>query len=343
MIAALDGTPLTLSSGGLRRYTEELLRALQAEFPLDSIQAVSDQLTPASNPLDRRWWSIGLPRHLLRNRVEVFHGTNFAVPWLPVCASVMMIHDLSPWMNPAWHTNAGHVRRRTPLILRLGLATLIGTGTEAVRKQILAHFQLDPARVVVIPDAPAPHLRADEVSPPARPYFLFLGTVEPRKNVPALIEAWHQVRRTHDVDLVIAGRHREDASPITAAPGLKLLGEIPDADLPALLARATALVYPSLYEGFGLPVVEAMQCGVPVITSNDPALREVASGAALHCEAADLAHTMRTLLDTPGLAHQLRAAGLRRAADFSWRHTARLTREAWLEAMARRRGTARRT
>ncbi len=340
MIAALDGTPLTLTSGGLRRYTEELLKALRSEFPGDTIHAFSDQLTPPRNFLDRRWWSIGLPRTLRRERVEVFHGTNFAVPWLRVCPAVLMMHDISPWLDPKWHSGADHVRRRTPLLLRLGAATLIGTGTEAVKRQIVERFRVPSERVAVIPDAPAPHLRppVNPGPPPERPYFVFLGTIEPRKNVPALVEAWREVQRTHAVDLVIAGRRRDDAPPVEPGPGLHLLGEVDDRELPGLLARSAALVYPSLYEGFGLPVVEAMQCGTPVITSNDPALVEVAGGAAVHTDAAGLAHAMRTLLDTPGLAERLREAGLRRAADFSWRRTARLTREAWVEAIARGRG-----
>jgi glycosyltransferase involved in cell wall biosynthesis len=338
MISALDATPLTMTSGGLRRYTEELLRALRSEFPEDTIHPLSDQLTPPGNALDRRWWSIGLPRTIRRLKAQVFHGTNFAVPWVPVCPSVMMVHDISPWLDSAWHSGADHVRRRTPLQLRLGLATLVGTGTDAVRRQIIERFRIDPGRVVVIPDAPAPHLRrpADPGPPPLRPYFLFLGTIEPRKNVPALIAAWREVRRGQEVDLVLAGRLRADAPSISPEPGLILAGEVPDAELPQLLANATALVYPSLYEGFGLPVVEAMQCGTPVITSRDPALLEVGGDATLSTTPELLGEAMRMLLDTPGLAERLRAAGLRRAADFSWARTARLTRAAWQEAIARR-------
>lgn len=337
MIAAVDATPLTLSSGGLRRYTEELLRALRAEFPDDTVHALSDQLTPPKTALDRRWWSIGLPRTMRRLKAEIFHGTNFAVPWLPVCPAVMMIHDVSPWLDPAWHGGgADHVRRRTPLQLRLGLATLIGTGTEAVKRQIAERFHIDPARIAVIPDAPAEHLVPTPGPPPARPYLLFLGTVEPRKNVPALLAAWREVRRTHGVDLFLAGRFRADAPAITPEPGLTLRGEVPETELARLISAAAALVYPSHYEGFGLPVVEAMQCGTPVVASRDPALMEVSAGAALHTEDAGLPETLRQLLDSPALAARLREAGLRRARDFSWRRTARLTRETWVEAIARR-------
>src|SRR3954452_6207337 len=155
--AALDGTPLTLTSGGLRRYTEELFRALHEEFPSDEYSLVSDQLTPAKNILQKRWWSVGLPLELRRQQAAVFHGTDFAVPYLPVCASVMTIHDLSPWMNAEWHADAvvRRVRRRTPWLLRLGLATMLITPTAAVRSQVVERFRIREDQIVVVPEAGA--------------------------------------------------------------------------------------------------------------------------------------------------------------------------------------------
>ena len=108
-----------------------------------------------------------------------------------------------------------------------------------------------------------------------------MGTLEPRKNLATLVEAWREVRREHEVDLVMAGRRRADAPPISPEPGLRLLGEVPDEQLPALYSGALALVYPSFYEGFGLPVLEAMQCGAAVIASR--AVAEVAGDAADLC------------------------------------------------------------
>src|SRR3954454_6290306 len=127
MLAAFDATPLTMTSGGLRRYTEELLKALRSEFPADEYLALSDQTVRPTNALDRRWWSFGLPRTLRKLGCDVFHGTDFAVPYLPACPSVMSVHDLSPWMDPSWHSGAARVRRRTPILIRLGLATMLVT------------------------------------------------------------------------------------------------------------------------------------------------------------------------------------------------------------------------
>ena len=131
---------------------------------------------------------------------------------------------------------------------------------------VIARFQLSPDRVVAVPEAAAEWFLPVETRPQS-PYFLFVGTIEPRKNLPLLVEAWREVRKLHPVELVVAGRRRSDAPAIAEEPGLRLLGEVPDEQLPELYSGAIAFVYPSLYEGFGLPVVEAMQCGACVIAS----------------------------------------------------------------------------
>jgi glycosyltransferase involved in cell wall biosynthesis len=166
---------------------------------------------------------------------------------------------------------------------------------------------------------------------------LFVGTREPRKNIARLLEAWRDVRRTSPIDLVLAGRARADSPALPEEPGLRVLGEVPDADLPALYSGALACVYPSLYEGFGLPVLEGMQCGALVITSRDPAILEVSHGAALHVDASDtsaLAEAMRAVAAEPGKFAHLRERAVSRASEFTWRETARRTREVY-DAAAR--------
>ena len=171
-----------------------------------------------------------------------------------------------------------------------------------------------------------------ERQPAARPFFLFVGTLEPRKNVAALVEAWRATREQTGADLVIAGRHRSDFVPIASCDGLNFLGEVSDPELPRLYSDALAFVYPTFYEGFGLPVLEAMQCGCPVITSHDPAVMEVAGGAAIHtASVTELADAMRSVAANPRLRCDLRNAGLVRARAFSWRCTARRTRAIYAE------------
>jgi glycosyltransferase involved in cell wall biosynthesis len=252
--------------------------------------------------------------------------------------SVMTLHDLSPWMDPTWQPDANRVRRRTPRLLRMGLATMIITPTEAVRRAAIERFKLQPDRVVSVPLAASDLFRPVSPKPSAAaPYFLFVGTREPRKNIARLLEAWREVRRTLPIDLVLAGRARADSPAIPAEPGLRLLGEVPDSALPALYSGALACVYPSLYEGFGLPVLEAMQCGALAITSLDPSIVEVSHGAALPVDARDtsaLAEAMRAVAAEPVRFAELRERAVARASEFTWRNTARRTREVY-DAAAR--------
>jgi glycosyltransferase involved in cell wall biosynthesis len=163
---------------------------------------------------------------------------------------------------------------------------------------------------------------------------LFVGTLEPRKNLPALIEAWLEVRREHDIDLVVAGSRRADAPELKPQPGLRLLDEVPDAQLAALYSGALAFVYPSLYEGFGLPVLEAMQCGACVIAS--PAVTEAGGEAAAYADGpAALALALRQAAENPEWVAGRRARSLARAREFSWERSARLTHHVYEEAQRR--------
>ena len=350
MTAALDATPLTLTSGGLARYVGELSLALARAYPDDRYCLLSDQkfALPAAAPENliavpgpspyKRWWLQGVRRAIARAGAELFHGTNFEVPWLADVPAILTIHDLSPWRNPAWHAGAARVRRRTPWLVRLERARMILTVSDAMRREILAHFKLPEERVRAIPLAASGLFRpitATELPKPAKPYFLFLGTLEPRKNLPALVEAWRETRAQTGADLFIAGRTRDDFVPIPPAEGIQFLGEVPDDQLPTLLSGALAFVYPTSYEGFGLPVLEAMQCGCPVITSRDPAVTEVSGGAAIHAASVrEMADALRCLAANPAQRHEMREKGLLRATFFSWQRTAHETRDLYREVLA---------
>jgi glycosyltransferase involved in cell wall biosynthesis len=338
VIAALDATPLTVPTGGVMRYTLELARALAATYPADEYWLLSDQpfempfaanLHKGDGPrtaAERRWWSWGLNREMMRRKVEVFHGTDFSVPYIPRRPSVMTVHDLSPWLSKEiFAVGSIRVRRRVPVLLRAHVPTMIITPSEAVRRAAIARFGIDQERVVAVPLAASNHFRFLAGAETARPYFLFVGTLEKRKNIHRLIEAWREVRKAQDIDLVLAGRARDDFAMPAPEPGLRILGAVAEDDLPALYSGAAACVYPSLYEGFGLPVLEAMQCGATVITSRDPAIMEVSGGAAIHVDVTDV----RALADAMRARPVRRDESLRRAALFSWASTARRTREVY--------------
>jgi glycosyltransferase involved in cell wall biosynthesis len=274
---------------------------------------------------------------MARRGVDVFHGTDFSVPYLPRRPSVMTVHDMSPWSRAPWtreagQPDAGRVRRRTPWLLRLGLASMVITPSEAVRREAMGRFGLRPDRVVAVPLAASGMFRRVEASV-SKPYFLIVGTLEPRKNIGRLIEAWREVRKSCDVDLVLAGRPRTGFPAPAQEPGLRVLGAVADADLPGLYSGAMACVYPSLYEGFGLPVLEAMQCGAVVVTSRDPAILELTGGAAaVHVDATDtraLSGALTAAARAPENFADLRARAIARAAEFTWQRTARRTREVY--------------
>ncbi len=353
----MDATPLIEASGGIARYTKELAAALAAEFPQDQYWLVSDQgwdqsalphgvragRRPAGR-LQQRWWLAGLPLELRRIRAALFHGTDYAVPYLPLRPSVLTLHDLSPWKSGAERADAKRIRRRTPWLLRL--ATMVLTPTEAVRQEAMERFGLAASRVTAVPLAAGPTFqpRPEPQILAARarygvdsPYLLFTGTKERRKNLPLLVEAWREARRSHPrLSLVVVGRQGSES--LDPGQGLILPGLLPDEDVAALMTGAELFVYPSLYEGFGLPVLEAMQAGAPVVISRDPALLEVAGNAAVAVEAtsaANLARAIVELVGNTGWRRELHERGFRRAAEFSWRQTAIYTRKTYVEALRR--------
>lgn len=338
MKVALDATPLTEPTGGIRRYTMELAKALAQEYPQDEYTLVSDQSyqhpeidgVRAVEGRVARWWSWGLPQWLRREGMDVFHGTDFAAPYLPVRPSVMTIHDLSPWRTGG----SARVKRRTPWLVRFGVATMIVTPSEAVRREVIGELGAMPEEVVAIPLAASEMFRPVEERPVERSYLFYAGMVEPRKNLETVVRAWREVRRRGwDLDFLIAGRTR--GVQVGEEPGLRLLGAVADEALPGLYANAAAVVYPSLYEGFGLPVLEAMQSGAVVIASSDAALVELSGGACMHVPPRDVRAWVAAMEAMRAGSGEWREKGKKRAELFSWRKTAVLHREVYRRAMRR--------
>ena len=379
MHIGLDGLPLTEPKTGVGHYTFELARAIArvepgsafellypSNYPLIRFAADSAGNSLPENlklkralvgPLGRYWWSNGLPRYVRRNKIELFHGTNYDVPLWRRCATVLTIHDLSLLLHPETHRQRSvrRGRRRLPLMART--ADAIITPTESVRREVYEYLEIDKEKVFAVPEAARDcfHLLALADSEAARRrlgvgdnFILAVGTLEPRKNLTVLLTAFEQAlhaRSMEDFQLVIAGGHGWLSGPLLAAIEKSVAREriiltdyLDDENLRALYASCRAFVYPSLYEGFGLPPLEAMACGAPVIASRIPALVETSGGAAWLFDPHDAGELTQQILDLLGDENSRQAlarAGQRRASEFSWERTARATWSVYEYALRR--------
>jgi len=290
-----------------------------------------------------------LVREWLLGQVDVVHSTNYSAPRFRdrYKRLVMTIYDLSFLVYPEFHLpqNVENALRGTKeAIARKDTLITISSHT---RQELIERMGVSPDRIIVTQLAPTlekvslqdpQHIRQvrERYRLPEN-FILFVGSLEPRKNIPRLVTAYARLASTlqREFHLVLAGGSgwlNEDIQETIQRLGLSdrvhIIGYVEEKSLPVLYSLATVFVYPSLYEGFGLPVLEAMQCGVPVLTSNVSSLPEVAGDAALlvmPTEIDDIAYGLRQLLENADLRAELRARGYQRAREFSWERCARET------------------
>ena len=247
--------------------------------------------------------------------------------------TVVMVHDAAPLRRPEWYSRA-YVAWQRALLPRLARRALhVLTVSEFSRAELVELLGLDPARVGVVAGGVGETFTPGAVPERrGRPYVLCVASHTARKQLAALAPL------AEHVEVVVAGGHRPQFAAESGLERLTLLGHVPDTRLPGLYAGAQAFVLPSAYEGFGLPVLEAMACGTPVVCTDAGALPETAGGAARVVPAAELVEaTLDLLADERERAH-LRTAGLRRAAGFGWDAAARATHAA-VSAAARARSS----
>jgi glycosyltransferase involved in cell wall biosynthesis len=355
MKIGFDATVLHGRKSGVGYYCEELLKALLAidhdnEYFVFSHQPVVFKSASSNGNVrfsSSRFFPIravylhGLLPGLLENaQADLCHYTNFLAPLTDKRPYVVTIHDMG--LNTLRHAHPLakriYTRRLIPSVARN--ARLVLTNSEFSKWEIVRHLGISEDRIRVTPLAASPEF-APRPGPGGKPYFLYVGNLEPRKNLERLIEAFARMPGK-DHDLVIAGNslyRAEGVSEKARETGLngrvKFIGYVPREDLPELYSGATAFVYPSLLEGFGLPVVEAMACGTPVITTRGSSLIEVAGGAALlvgGLDVREMTEAMCRLAEDRSLRETLSRKGLKRSAEFSWQRTAELTLDAYLEA-----------
>lgn len=362
MTVGVDVSPLASVRTGIARYTYELIGALGSAWPDGRVMPVghrSDLRLPATPGAElpvrgprfpsRAAWTFGLlPCWLPAAGIDLFHATSYYAPIGTRVPMVVTIHDLSTFACPGLHPRARVLRAHLmlPMVARRAAAVIVPS--RSVSEEAIRWLRLRPERVHVVPQAPAelfgrPVATADVASTLARyrlepGFFLAVGAREPRKNLGRTVEALHALTSAGPKEtpsLVVAGPDgwslgsaEETVRRLGISERVRFLGFVPDADLRALMSAARGLVYPSLYEGFGLPVVEAMAAGVPVVTSSRGALAELADGAALLVDPHDvgsIAGAMRQLVDDEDLGRRLSELGRARAANYSWKRTAEQT------------------
>lgn len=320
--------------GGTGRYSRELFRALAETAPEGSSVAGWTAWHRAS-PYRR----LALPRRALvaawergvgpRVPGDVVHAPTPLHPPRRDRPLVVTVHDAVPYTHPETLTPRGVSWHRAMIARATATADLVVVPTQAVADELARHVPLRDVLVVgegVSPDLVVPddaEERAARLGLPER-YLLTVATLEPRKGLRQLAEAVDG-----SIPLLCAGQQGWGDQP--PLPGARLLGRVSDADLAVLLSRATALVVPSLDEGFGLPLLEGMSLGTPVLTSDAAALVEVGKGAALAVPLSELRDGIREITTDEALRARLREAGPRRAADFSWRNAAETLWRAYAE------------
>lgn len=367
MRIGIDASPMVRRRAGVGWYVARLVGGLAAQDGDNEYRLYADRPleTSALGVPAARWRSVVAGRWRLRgavrrDRVDVFHGTNFRLRACGRLGSVVTIHDLSAERLP------GVAGRRFGQ--RLASAKTRVTAQRADRvivhsrsgaTDVAACFGVSAERIAVVPLGVGPEFYPE--SPATRDavrarlasgregFILFCGSLEPRKDVPTLLGAFARLHDARDrYRLVLAGgggRASPEVTGLVAALGLEeavaLEGYLEVAELRALYAAAALFVLPSLYEGFGLPVLEAMACGAPVVAANTSSLPEVVGDAGLLVRPGDpeaLAEAMARVLGDPDVAADLRRRGLERAKRFTWEETAARTLAVYRAVAAEGRG-----
>jgi glycosyltransferase involved in cell wall biosynthesis len=299
-----------------------------------------------------------VPGDLRREGVDLFHAPHYVLPPLTPCRSVVTIHDCIHLRFPQYlPSRLGYAYARGMMWTATHRAARVITVSEASKRDILRYFRVPESRIDVIYNAiddrfwqepPADQIeRVRQRYQLTAPFVLYAGNIKPHKNLERLIEAFHLMRQTHadlrDVQLLIIGDEISKYATLRRAvhrhklhKHVRFFGFVPDETLAALYRLAAAFIFPSLYEGFGLPPLEAMASGTPVITSNVSSLPEVVGNAAVMIdpyEPSEIADAMARVLTDEPLRADLRQRGLIRARAFSWERSIARVREIYAEVM----------
>lgn len=352
-----DARALTSPAAGVRRYARELFGAIAArgDVVVVAVGAPAGEELPVgveraagawTLPTNAGWMFTGLPRAASRARIGLFHAPSYTAPFRGPRPLVLTIHDVSYARRPEWYPYRRDPLRRAFYRWSARAADLVLTDSEFSKREIVAAYDLRPERISVVPLAAGARFTPGPLLPPAL-FVLHVGDIHPRRNLATVLEALARLRQRapdmRDVRLVVVGTDRGHLAELQGLaarlsdgpPLIDFRGRVSDDELVRLYRTTLALVYPSKYEGFGLPLVEAMACGTPVIGSTAASIPEVAGDAALLRDPDEPEAWTEGILSTgdPATRARLRAVGLARAATFTWARTAELTVAAYRRAL----------
>ena len=338
MKAIIDCEIFKNQETGVEKYTKELIRHLDGKIDLKLLHN-----SYVSHPLFSKYSTICLKRKKFpfcrpfyalffspKRLGDILHAPTPVTPFWkkPKCKLIITVHDLTPLIFPQYHNWKRRIFFRLLLKHIISMSDAIIVDSQSTKKDVSTFFSTPENKINVV------HLASDmkpnNVQLPSKygikgDYLLYVGTVEPRKNLSRLIEAFHQLDQK--LKLVIVGVSGWDNKAVykTKNPNIIFTGYVPEEDLPVFYCNAKLLIYPSLYEGFGFPILEAMNCGCPVITSNVSSMPEVAGDAALLVDpysVEEIKRAVQKLLSDAQLRKRLIDNGMRQAMRFSWGKTA---------------------
>lgn len=348
----IDGRAFSSPAGGVRRYVWEIYGALPTVAP--DVDAVAIGASPAdplpasvipyparSFPTNLGWMAATIPLAARRAGLDLYHAPAYTAPLWGVHPQVVTIHDVSYERKPEWNAYRNDPARRYFYRRSALAADRIITDSRFSRDEITAAYGIPADRIDVVPLAagdafsPGPFDPATAPASVAQPYVLHVGDLHVRRNLTTALDAILALRRLADwsrLSLVCVGIDRGVGAGLTSRAedakdpdALVLTGSVPEDVLVNLYRGAAVFLYPSRYEGFGLPMLEAMRCGVPVVAANCASIPEIVAGAGLLIDPLDVSgweNATRHVLTDAAMAGRLREAGLARAAQFSWSRTA---------------------
>ncbi len=365
MRIGFDATPLLVTRAGIGKYTHALLSALGEVAPDYDFWLYANRPIPADPALTYAhhaqtyfprsrwlWEQTILPGTIQRDGVRLFHFPNNSAPLFTRVPYVVTIHDASLFLHRQYHPwrRIAALRLLMPIVARR--AVKIVTDSHYARRELQQVLNLPAERFEVIYLAAGKEFRPI-VTPKTNQYqlpekfVLYVGTLEPRKNLQRLLEAFAQLRRCSEhrqTKLVIVGANgwrmpdfERQIDALDLRDGIVRLGYVPDADLPMIYSLAMCLAFPSLHEGFGIPPLEAMSCGIPVLTSHNSAMSEICADAAHYVDPmsnASIQEGLHLLLCNSQLRDRLRERGFGRAREFTWQQTAQKTAKLYEEAIS---------